>query len=217
MSAVDRKDIVIVGAGGFGREVLQYVLETYGSDPSYRIKGFLDDRPPDLAAFGLPYPVLGGTNDYRPQAHDRLIIALGEPKLRAMMADRFGALGAQFLTIVHPQAYVSGTATVGSGCIVAPFATIGAHASLGEHSVLTFYASIGHDAKVGRCCALSPHSVTNGGSRIGDLAFLGAHAVVNPMQRVGDGSKVAAGAVVYRPVPPGTLAAGNPAKPRPLW
>lgn len=209
--------VVIVGAGGFGREVLRYVLDTYGSDPGYAVKGFLDDRPPDLSSFGLPYPVLGDTRSYQPENDDRVVIALGEPKLRAMMAERFGALGAHFLTVVHPMAYVSASATVGQGCIVAPFATIGAHASLGDHSVLTFYASIGHDAKVGRCCALSPHSVTNGGSRIGDRAFLGAHAVVNPMQSVGDGAKVAAGAVVYRPVPANALAAGNPAKPRPLW
>lgn len=211
------QNVVIVGAGGFGREVLRYVLDTYGSDPDTQVKGFLDDRPPDLASFGLGIPVLGDTHGYRPQDGDRLIIALGEPKLRQMMAERFGALGARFLTVVHPTAYVSASASVGEGCIVAPFATIGAHASLGDHSVLTFYASIGHDAKVGRWCALSPHSVTNGGSRIGDRAFLGAHAVVNPMQSVGDGAKVAAGAVVYRPVPPNTLATGNPAKPRPLW
>lgn len=216
MSAHGRKDIVIVGASGFGREVMQYALETYGTDPAYRIKGFLDDRPPDLGPYGLPYPVLAGTQDYQPQAEDRLIIALGDPKLRAMMADRFSAMGASFLTIVHPRAYVSGTATVGRGCIVGPFATVGPYASLGEHSLLTYYASVGHDVKVGRCCALSPHSVANGGSSIGDLAFLGAHAVVNPMQQVGDGAKVAAGAVVYRPVPAGALAAGNPATSTPL-
>ncbi len=209
--------VVIVGAGGFGREVLRYVLDTYDADPGYEVKGFLDDRPPDLSSFGLAYPILGDTRSYHPEEDDRLVIALGEPKLRAMMAERFGSQGARFLSVVHPLAYVSASATVGEGCIIAPYATIGAHASIGDHSVLTFYASIGHDAKVGRYCALSPHSVTNGGSRIGDRAFLGAHAVVNPMQSVGEGAKVAAGAVVYRTVPPNTLAAGNPAKPRPLW
>jgi len=209
--------VIIVGAGGFGREVLQYVREAYGADPRTHVAGFLDDNPATLQGFDLDCPVLGDTRTYRPQPEDRLLIAVGEPKTRAVLADRFREAGATFLRLIHPTAYVSGTASVGDGCILAPFATVGAHARIGEHSVLTFYASVGHDASVGRWCALSPHSVVNGGTRIGDRVFLGSHAVVNPLQSVGDDAKVAAGAVVYRPVPPSTIAAGNPAKTRPLW
>lgn len=208
---------MIVGAGGFGREVLQYALDAFRHASDVQVKGFLDDAPPELASYGLSYPVLGDTATYRPGADERFVIAVGDPELRARLAIRLSERGARFHSIVHPSAYVSPVATVGAGCIVAPFATIGAHARLGDHSVLTFYASIGHDASVGRYCALSPHSVTNGGSVIGDRAFLGAHAVVNPMQTVGDGAKVAAGAVVYRAVPAGVLAAGNPARSRPTW
>jgi sugar O-acyltransferase (sialic acid O-acetyltransferase NeuD family) len=209
--------VVIVGAGGFGREVLQYVRDSYGHDPAYRVRGFLDDDPPDLAAYGLAVPVMSDIDGYRPDPDDRVVIAIGRPDVRAEVAQTLAARGARFLRVVHPLAYVSDAADVGDGCIVAPFASIGAHARLGDHSVLTFYASIGHDAVVGRCCALSPHSVTNGGSRIGDRAFLGAHAVVNPLQTVGDDAQVAAGAAVYRPVPPNALASGNPAKSRPRW
>jgi len=216
MSDVGPTRIVIVGAGGFGREVLQYVLAAYAHVESV-VAGFLDDDPPDLGSFGLEYAVLGGTSNYEPRSQDRFVIAVGDPRTRARLASELAQRGARFVRVVHPTAYVSPTAQVGEGCIIAPFATIGAHATLGDHSVLTFYASVGHDAVVGRCCALSPHSVTNGGSRIGDRAFLGAHAVVNPLQAVGDDASVAAGAVVYRPVPAGTLAAGNPAKSRPRW
>lgn len=212
-----RTDVVIVGAGGFGREVLQYVRDAFATDPSLRIKGFLDDRPPDLGAFGLDLPVLGDTRTYALAPDDRFVIAVGHPPLRTALAERLAARGARFLTVVHPLAFVAASARIGAGCILAPFATVGAHASIGDHTVLTFYASVGHDALVGRSCALSPHAVTNGGSIIGDEVFLGAHAVVNPLQRVGDGAKVAAGAVVYRAVPPRTLAAGNPAKARPSW
>lgn len=217
MTDSETTDIVIVGAGGFGREVLRYVIDTFGRDPRFTVKGFLDDAPPDLSGFELDYPVLGDTKTYQPGPSDRFVVAIGEPAVRASIAEHLAARGARFVTVVHPLAYVSDAATIGDGCIVAPFATIGAHARLGDHSFLTFYASIGHDATVGRFCALSPHSVTNGGSVIGDRAFLGAHAVVNPLQSVGDDAQVAAGAVVYRPVPPGALAAGNPAKSRPRW
>lgn len=211
------RSLVIVGAGGFGREVLQYVREAMALQGGYAVKGFLDDVPPDLDRFGLDVPVLGGTHDYAFAPDDRALIAVGDPSARLALAARLEALGARFVTLVHPLAYVSEEAVLGVGCIVAPFATIGAHARVGDHAVLTFYASAGHDTTIGRGCGFSPHAVANGGSTLGEGVFLGAYAVVNPLQSVGTGSKVAAGSVVYHPIPPGVLAVGNPAKPRPLW
>lgn len=209
--------IVLVGAGGFGREVLGYVQATFGGDPSYAVKGFLDDGDPDLSPFGLAVGVIGDTHTYRPEPTDRFVVAVGEPRLRAEIARRLADRGGSFLTVVHPDANVAPTATIGEGCVIAPFATVGAFARIGHHTILTFYASVAHDAVVGAACAFSPHSVTNGGSRIGDRVFLGTHAVVNPLQHVGDGAKIAAGAVVYRSVPADSLAYGNPARTRPLW
>lgn len=209
--------IVIVGAGGFGREVLQYLYDAMDHQAGYAVKGFVDDAGPDLAPYDLDVPVLGTTEHVDLAPSDRVIIAIGEPSTRLRIADRLEAMGAQFVTLVHPLAYVSQSAHIGVGCIVAPFASVGAHAQLGDHSVLTFYASAGHDTRIGRACGFSPHAVANGGSVLGDGVFLGAYAVVNPKRSVGEGSKVAAGAVVYHPVPPDTLAVGNPAKPRPLW
>jgi len=209
--------IVIVGAGGFGREVLRYILDTFEDDPSYAVKGFLDDAARDITSFGLEVPVLGDIGSYAVEPGDRLVIAIGDVPTRLRLADHFEARGAQFLTVRHPLAYISASARVGAGCIIAPFATVGAHAVIGDHSVLTFYASVGHDARVGRSAVFSPHAVTNGMTTIGDGVFLGAHAVVNPLQSVGEGAKIAAGSVVYRPIPARTLAAGNPAKPRRAW
>lgn len=214
--AIER-GIVLIGAGGFGREVRQYARDAARAQPGYFVKGFLDDVPPDLEALGVPEPVLGDTDSYAFEENDRALIAIGDPAVRLELAERLERRGVKFVTLVHPLAYVSESATLGTGCIVAPFASIGAHAQMGDHSVLTFYASIGHDARVGRCCGFSPHAVTNGASRLGDGVFLGAYAVVNPRQSVGAGSKVAAGAVVYHAIPSGVLAVGNPAKPRPLW
>jgi sugar O-acyltransferase (sialic acid O-acetyltransferase NeuD family) len=207
--------IIIVGAGGFGREVLQYVLDSI--DPAtYRVKGFLDDYKESLQPASLGFSVLGTTAGYSMTDHDRFVLAIGEPQQRRVIAQRLTRRGAQFLTVVHPLAHVAKTARLGAGCILAPFAAAGACAELGDHVALTFYASIGHDARVGNCCALSPYSVSNGGTILEECVFLGTHAVVNPLKRVGSGSRIAAGAVVYRDVPANSLAAGNPAKILPI-
>ena len=213
----DRQGIVIVGAGGFGGEVLQYVRDTFADDASYYIKGFLDDHPPDLRSRRIDLPVLGDTESYVVETSDRIVVAIGDPSVRLRLADSLSRRGATFFTVVHPLAYVASSARVGDGCIIAPYATVGAQAEIGDHTVLTFYASVGHDARVGRGCAFSPHSVTNGGSVIEDGVFLGAHAIVNPLRSVGRHSKVTAGAAVYRNIPADSIASGNPARARSLW
>lgn len=206
------KEVVIIGAGGFGREVWQYATDLGG----FAVKGFLDDRAPSQVATPGHLPVLGTVSEYAVTGSESFLLAVGEPEARSRIAARFLKAGARFETIVHPRAYVASTATIGAGCIVAPFATIGASAQLGDFAQVHFYASVAHDVVVGPYSALSPYAVVNGGGHLGEAVFLGTRATVNPLKRVGDHAKVAAGAVVYHDVPSWSLAAGNPAKSRPL-
>ena len=209
------KEIILVGAGGLGREVLEYVLDSV--DPgTHRIKGFLDDFKDRLQPDSLGYPILGNTTEYGLTEADWLLLTIGDPQQRMTIAERLTARGAQFLTLVHPLAHVARTARLGTGCIVGPFATVGAYAELGNHVALTYYASVGHDARVGDCCALSPYAAANGGTILEPCVFVGTHAAINPMKQIGRGAKIAAGAVVYRDVPANSLAAGNPAKILPI-
>jgi sugar O-acyltransferase (sialic acid O-acetyltransferase NeuD family) len=212
---VSTREIVIVGAGGFGREVLEYARDTFTDPAQFRIKGMLDDRLGDTAGFDLGLDVLGDTSTYPVQESDGFLIAVGNPAHRQLLSRRLAARGARFLTLVHPRAYVARSAQLGAGCIISPFATVGSFARLGEQVVLTFYASVGHDARVGDCAVLSPYAVTNGGSALGECAFLGARATVNPGKRVGANAKVVAGAVIYHDVPDNALARGSAARPQP--
>lgn len=208
--------IVIVGAGGFGREVLQYLEDIAAAGGTHRVRGFLDDFATKVEPPSLGMTVLGTVRDYEPRPDEAVVLAIGKPELRVSIGASLRRRGARFATVIHPLAYVAASARIGAGCIVAPFATVGAHAELAENVVLTFYASVAHDARVGEGSALSPYSVANGGAVLGRASFLGAGSVVNPMKRVGEYARVAAGSVVYRDVPDRSLASGNPAKARPL-
>ncbi|MFO0865272.1 MAG: acetyltransferase [Gemmataceae bacterium] len=208
--------IILVGAGGFGREVLSYVRDAIKALPQLRVKGFLDDNADALNAFRCDYSVLGSIEGYSVQPSDRFVMTIGDPSTRAKFIQRLQARGARFISIIHPSAYIAPTATLGPGSIVAPFASIGNEAKVGNHVVLTWYASLAHDSVAKDFAVLSPYSTANGGATLEEGAFLGTHAVVNPLIRVGAWSKVASGSVVYRHVPPHCLAMGNPAKARPL-
>lgn len=206
--------LVIAAAGGFGRE-----LAAYARDAGFEVAGFLDDD--EAAGASLHGPdrevgLLGPIGSYVPRDGELVAIGIGHAATRSRVGEALAGLGAQFATIVHPTAWVAPTASLGRGVAVAPFACVGPGATLGELSMLNTYASLGHDAVVGRSCVLASYSVATGYSTLEDEAFLATHAVVTPGRRVGARARVSAGAVVFQDVPAGWLAAGNPARARPV-
>jgi sugar O-acyltransferase (sialic acid O-acetyltransferase NeuD family) len=212
------KDIIIVGASGFGRELAEHVLDVAAGQADIRLKGFLDDDP-DKQKDMREVPglrVIGDTVGYAIQDNDRFLIGPGNPDLRKLLSERLAARGGRFFVLSHPRAYVAASASLGAGCIIGPFANVGSNARLGEHVMLNLYATAGHDTQIGSCSVISPYGIANGGSVIGERVLFGTHAVVTPNRKVGDQSHIAAGAVVYRDVPKLTLATGNPAKCFPL-
>ena len=207
-------ELIIVGAGGLGREVLQYALDTFSHNSTIRINGFLDDNPDELKCYKdkLPYQIIGDTESYQVESKDRFLLALGSPGTRKTLVEKLERRGAEFISLVHPKAYVSPSAKLGKGVIISPFATVATHTTLHNHVVLGFYAHVGHDAVIGTYSVLSPYAAVNGGTTLDELAFLGTHAVVTPNRKVGRDSQVAAGAIVYGDIPANRLAMGNPAK-----
>ena len=205
------ENIVIVGAGALGREILLMAEDVCRDNSALAIKGFLDRDAKALAGFSTPVGIIGD-DDYQIDPDDRLVLAMADPKLRLKLAARFAAKGAKFLTLVHPAAMVTRTATLGEGVTVAPFCHVADCAQVGAYVFLNVYASVGHDARVGAGCFFGPYATVNGFSEVGDGVLLGTHAVVTPSTKVGAGAKVGAGSVVYKPVPPNHLAIGNPAK-----
>lgn len=204
--------LIIVGAGGFGREVL-----TYAQDIGLAVAGFLDDNPQALTPFQLDALHLGSLNAYDFTSQDRVVIALGDPSGRRKLAHSVREKGGQFFTLIHPTAYVARSATLQDGCILCPFAVVGAHAIVGENTAINTYASVGHDATVGKHSVFSPYSVINGNVSLGEAVFLGTHASVTPGKTVGLNSKISAGAVVTRNIEAGSLVTGNPAKGRVMF
>jgi sugar O-acyltransferase (sialic acid O-acetyltransferase NeuD family) len=204
-------DLVIVGAGGFGREVYRWAQAAF--DPTeHRIKGFLSNRPADLAGFGIEAPLLGDDEAYRIEESDRFLFAVGRPEVKRRMIERLKARGARFATLVHPTAVVAPTAKLGEGVVVCPFALVSDHVVLEDFAMLNFYSSVGHDGRIGRFAILSPYSTVNGFAVLGEEVFLASHVTVTARRKVGDGARVSANVAVHVDVPPRTLVYGSPAK-----
>ena len=207
----DCRRIVIVGAGGFGRELLQWAREAW-PDQAPLISGFLSDDPRRLDGFSTGVEILSAVADYRPATGDYLLLGIGVPYSRRRVAELLHAREAKFLTLVHPHAVVAATAEIGEGSIICPFAVVSDSARLGRCVLVNYHASLGHDASAGDFAVLSPYATLGGGAKIGDEVVLGLHASVGPGRVVGARSKVSANSCVLADAVDDSIVFGVPGR-----
>jgi sugar O-acyltransferase (sialic acid O-acetyltransferase NeuD family) len=203
--------ILIVGAGGFGREVLQWARDAW-PDQASLIGGFLSDDLQRLNGFSTGVGILSGVGSYEPIAGDYLLLGIGVPYSRRRVAEQLLARDARFLTLVHPRAIVAPTASIGLGSIICPFAIVSDSAVLGRFVLANYHASFGHDASAGKYAVLSPYATLGGGARVEDEVFLGLHASVGPGIAVGPRSKVSANSCVLSATAADSLVYGVPGR-----
>jgi len=207
--------IIIVGAGGFGREVLQWARHAWPSHVG-KIAGFLSDDPHALDGHRPTLPILGSPDAFEPRPSDGLLLAIGIRGVRRQVAERLAARGARFLTMIHPTAIVADTAVIGPGTVICPQAVVSDAVVLGRCVLVNYHASLGHDASAGDYAVLSPYATLGGYAAIAAEVFLGIHATVGPERRVGAGSVVAANSCALCDVPEGRIVHGVPGRVGPL-
>ncbi len=209
--------LVIVGAGGHGREILDVVEAMNAAAPgSWRPVGFVaDDADARLvAARGLE--VVGSSHDLgRVLAEHscRYHLGIGSGAVRRRLDESLDDRGrAAAVTLVHPSATIGSTNRIGPGVLLAAGARITTNVEVGRHTHLNVGAVVSHDGVIGDYVTLSPGVLVNGAVEIGAGAFLGTGAIVLPGRHVGAGAVIGAGAVVASDVPPGVTASGVPAR-----
>jgi len=203
--------ILVVGAGGFGREVVQWVRDAW---PAYgaRLAGFLSADHQTAVSGGCPLPVIADPLEFEPRPDDGLLLAIGIPETRRRVAESLEGRGGVFLTLIHPAAIVASTASIGCGSILCPYSIVSDAARVGRHVLLNYHSSLGHDASAGDFAVLSPYAALGGNAHIDEDVFLGMHASVGPGKRVGARSKVSANSFALANAPPDSIIFGVPGR-----
>jgi sugar O-acyltransferase (sialic acid O-acetyltransferase NeuD family) len=204
-------NLLIVGAGGFGREVLTYIED---DNPLFRPKGFLDSRTSALdGSVPRSIGIIGDPLTYQPVDGDVFMAALGDPEARFKYTKALRLHhGAEFPTVIHTRAHVARHSTFGRGCITGPHVGVSVDVQIGDFTCIQEYTVIGHDARIGDWCQINSHCTIGGGARIGNFVTVHPNCVITSNAVIGDGAKVSAGSVVYGRIPSGITVMGNPAR-----
>lgn len=211
------EQIVVIGAGGFGRETLDVVEALIEAGADYHVAGVVDAGPREvdlerLAARGIRYC---GTDEQwlssAPRA-TRFIVAIGDPAVRERVADRLRAAGLLPLTVIHPRAVIGSMASIGDGVVVCAGAQVSTNVVLGDHVHLNPGCIIGHDSELASFVSVNPGAIVSGNVMVQPGALLGAGSTVLQGLTVGRDATVGAAACVTKDVVAGTTVVGVPAR-----
>lgn len=207
--------LIIVGAGGFGREVHDIVVELNqaAGTPEWDFVGFLDDgsvRLDRLERRGAR--LLGTTNELAQYSGARYVIGIADPKMRETLAGRADAAGLQAATLIHPTVTIGLDVQIGAGSVLCSHVSITTNIRIGHHVHLNLNSTVGHDAVLEDFVSVFPGSTISGDVVLKRGVTIGTNAAVIQGTTVNNDAFIGAGAVVVRDVMAGVTAVGVPAR-----
>jgi UDP-perosamine 4-acetyltransferase len=204
-------DVIIIGAGGHGRVVLD-ILRAAGQ---HKPIGFID-ADPQLAGTSIGgLSVLGQANllpKLKAQKVKGAIVAVGDNRARRSYAKKLAEQGFELINAIHPSSVVSQTAKIGKNVVVAAGAVVGTDAIIADHTIINTSAIIDHECEIGQAAHICPGAALAGRVRIGEEASIGLGCRIIQCLTIGSQAVVGAGAVVIEDVPEGATVVGVPAR-----
>lgn len=216
--------IVVIGAGGFGREVVDVIEAINAADNGegqvpWRVVGVVDDSitPPNLQRLQQrAIPHVGSTSDFLSSADPGITytVGIGSPHVRRRVADAFDAAGHRPATLIHPAATLGSQVVIGPGSVLCAGVRITTNVVLGRHVHVNLNATIGHDTSIGDFVSLNPLASISGDCEVEHDVLVGVGGILLNGLHVGHGSVIGGAACVVRNVEAGTTVVGVPARPR---
>lgn len=211
------RDLVIVGCGGFGREVADIVDAVNRVAPTWNLLGFVDDDP---SAVNVDRVVRRGSAVLGPVAAVGavagpgvdFVVGIGHARVREQVADALESAGLVPAVLVHPWAGIGASVELGAGTVVAAHVSVGSDVTVGRHVHLDRGSQVGHDSVVEDFATVHPAAVVSGSCHVAARAELGTSCTLLPGITVHADAVVGAAACVTRDVPPGAVVRGVPAR-----
>lgn len=193
------KDLVIIGAGGFGREVAWLVERINSKEKIWNLKGFIDDQQP-IGTKVNQYTVIGTTESIKQSEKDMYVIcAVGNAKTRKKIIQSLENTKAiHFATIIDPAVIYSNEITIGEGSILCAGTILTTNITIGKHVIINLDCTVGHDAIIEDYCTLYPSVNVSGMTIIGEESEIGTGVNIIQGKTIARNVIVGAGSVIVK-------------------
>lgn len=194
------KELYIVGAGGFGREILWLVQRINEHAPTWKFSGFIDDNAELHGLTRDGYPVLGGC-DYLQKLTNNVwvVIAVGAAQVKKKIAEKLEQFPKlQFATLIDPSVQLSSSVSIGEGSIICAGSVLTVDVEIGNHVAINLNCTVGHDAVLQDYTTVYPGVHISGNVAVGQCVELGTGSQIIQGKKIEDNIVVGAGSVVTK-------------------
>ena len=206
------KDIVIIGAGGFGREVAWLVEDINKKSREWNLIGFIDDNKAIQGTEVNGYKVVGNI-EWLNEQELYVVNAVGDLIVKQKIMERLSGSKNKYPVLIHPSVIYSDQVSFGEGSIICAGNIITVNINIGRHVIINLDCTIGHDAVIGDYSTVLPSVNLSGLVKIDQCVSIGTGSAIIQGVSIGENTIIGAGAVVVKDLPANCTAVGAPAKP----
>ena len=206
--------VVIVGASGFGREVLWTLRDCNKKSKKYKILGFIDDNKSLWGKLIDQTPILGGLDWFSTKSANKVqcVIAISEPKIRQEIVKKLEKKNIQFPTVIHPSVIYSKSVLIGKGTIIQAGSILTVDIKIGNHVHINIHSTVGHDSVLADFVTINPGVHVNGNTIIERGVFVGTGTTMKQKIKIGKWSIIGAGTALIEDVREFSMYVGVPGK-----
>ncbi|WP_426350447.1 acetyltransferase [Alloiococcus sp. CFN-8] len=206
------KNIVIIGAGGFGREVAWLIEDINKVKNEWNIVGFVDDNESVLGKEINGHIVVGNI-DWLKEQDLYVINAIADPINKKEVIERLSGSKNQYPTLIHPSVICSNRIRFGEGSLICAGNILTVDIEIGNHVIINLDCTIGHDVIIEDYSTILPSVNVSGFVRLSKCTSIGTGSAIIQGVTIGEGTVIGAGSVVTKSLPSYCTAVGSPAKP----
>jgi sugar O-acyltransferase (sialic acid O-acetyltransferase NeuD family) len=206
------KQLIIIGAGGFGREVSEFAKNCVGYGIDFVIKGFLDDDINALSNFNNYPKIISTIKEYEIDENDVFICSIGSLKTAFFLTNLMLDKKAIFINLIHKSAEIRKNVSLGIGLIIGSNSVISTDVVIGNFTQIMSNVIIGHDSMIDDFCRIGDMVFIGGNSVIKSNTFIAVNSTILANITVEKNSIIGAGSVVIKSIKNSGSYFGNPAK-----
>lgn len=207
-----KKPYIIVGAGGFGREIYSWTTQSDSFLNSYVCSGFLDDDIDSLLKYNHQTKVIGQLSIANDFNSNLFLLGIANPNSKESISLKFESLNLKIIGFVHETTLIGLDSNIGIGLVTFPHVVISCNVTIGINVFINNGSQIGHDTQIGDYVSIMANVDIGGNCKIGNKVYVGSGATILPGINIPDNTIIGAGSVVFRNIKECGTYLGNPAK-----